>query len=33
MEKFYFEELKQDKKTGARTGIMHTPHGDIMTPT
>ncbi len=33
MEKFYFEELKQDKKTGARTGILHTPHGDIMTPT
>ena len=33
MEKFYFEELKQDKRTGARTGILHTPHGDIMTPT
>ncbi len=33
MEKFYFEELKQDSKTGARAGILHTPHGDILTPT
>ncbi|MBQ3116523.1 MAG: tRNA guanosine(34) transglycosylase Tgt [Clostridia bacterium] len=33
MEKFYFEQLKQDSKTGARTGILHTPHGDILTPT
>lgn len=33
MEKFYYEQLKQDKKTGARVGILHTPHGDIMTPT
>ena len=33
MEKFYFEQLKQDSKTGARVGILHTPHGDIMTPT
>lgn len=33
MEKFYYEELKQDKRTGARAGILHTPHGDIMTPT
>ena len=33
MEKFYFEQLKQDKRTGARVGILHTPHGDIMTPT
>ncbi len=33
MEKFYFETLKQDAKTGARAGILHTPHGDIETPT
>ena len=33
MEKFYFEQLKQDAKTGARAGILHTPHGDILTPT
>jgi queuine tRNA-ribosyltransferase len=33
MEKFYFEQLKQDSKTGARAGILHTPHGDILTPT
>lgn len=33
MEKFYYEELKQDKRTGARLGILHTPHGDIETPT
>ena len=33
MEKFYFEQLKQDSKTGARAGILHTPHGDINTPT
>ena len=33
MEKFYFETIKQDKKTGARAGILHTPHGDILTPT
>ncbi len=33
MEKFYYEQLKQDKKTGARVGVLHTPHGDIMTPT
>ena len=33
MEKFYFEQLKQDSRTGARVGILHTPHGDIMTPT
>lgn len=33
MENFYFETLKQDSKTGARAGILHTPHGDIMTPT
>ncbi len=33
MEKFYFEQIKQDSKTGARVGILHTPHGDIHTPT
>ncbi len=33
MEKFYFETIKQDSKTGARAGILHTPHGDILTPT
>ena len=33
MEKFYYEQIKQDKKTGARVGILHTPHGDVMTPT
>ena len=33
MEKFYFETIKQDTKTGARAGILHTPHGDILTPT
>ena len=33
MEKFYYETIKQDKYTGARAGILHTPHGDIETPT
>ena len=33
MQKFYYETLKQDSKTGARAGILHTPHGDILTPT
>ena len=33
MEKFYYETIKQDSKTGARAGILHTPHGDILTPT
>ncbi len=32
MEKFSFELIKQDAKTGARAGILHTPHGDIPTP-
>lgn len=32
MEKFSYEVIKQDKKTGARAGILHTPHGDIETP-
>lgn len=30
--KFYFEVVKQDNKTGARAGVLHTPHGDIKTP-
>lgn len=33
MQQFYYETIKQDKKTGARAGILHTPHGDILTPT
>ena len=33
MEKFYYEVIKQDEKTGARAGVLHTPHGDILTPT
>ncbi|MBQ7348666.1 MAG: tRNA guanosine(34) transglycosylase Tgt [Clostridia bacterium] len=33
MEKFYYEQIKQDSRTGARVGILHTPHGDIHTPT
>ncbi len=32
MEKFWYEVLKQDEKTGARAGVLHTPHGDIPTP-
>ena len=32
MEKFSFEVIKQDKYSGARAGILHTPHGDIETP-
>lgn len=30
--KFSFEVIKQDKKSGARAGILHTPRGDILTP-
>ncbi|MBR5387850.1 MAG: tRNA guanosine(34) transglycosylase Tgt [Clostridia bacterium] len=33
MEKFSYEVIKQDSRTGARAGILHTPHGDILTPT
>lgn len=33
MDKFYYQLIKQDSKTGARAGILHTPHGDIETPT
>jgi queuine tRNA-ribosyltransferase len=29
---FGFTRISQDKKTRARTGIIHTPHGDITTP-
>ncbi|MBO6262915.1 MAG: tRNA guanosine(34) transglycosylase Tgt [Clostridia bacterium] len=32
MPKFSFEVIKQDPETGARAGILHTPHGDIETP-
>ncbi|MBR1868070.1 MAG: tRNA guanosine(34) transglycosylase Tgt [Clostridia bacterium] len=32
MEKFYFKLIKQDPDTGARAGVLHTPHGDIETP-
>ncbi len=32
MENFSYEVVKQDKNTGARAGILHTPHGDILTP-
>ena len=27
-----YELLHKDKTTGARRGIVHTPHGDIQTP-
>jgi len=30
---FSFEITAKDKKTKARTGVIHTPHGDIETPT
>mgnify|MGYP000524785847 CR=1 FL=1 len=29
---FEFEILKECPKTGARAGVLHTPHGDIKTP-
>lgn len=32
MEKFSYEITHIDKNSGARTGILHTPHGDIQTP-
>ena len=32
MEKFSYEIIKQDKNTGARAGVLHTPHGDVLTP-
>lgn len=31
-EKFSFEVIKECSHTGARAGILHTPHGDIETP-
>ena len=31
-EKFSYEVLHIDKNSGARTGVLHTPHGDIYTP-
>ena len=32
MEKFSYEILHIDPNSGARTGVLHTPHGDIFTP-
>ena len=32
MKKFYLEILHIDKQTGARYGILHTPHGDVEVP-
>jgi len=32
MEKFSFEIQHIDKHTGARAGVYHTPHGDVLTP-
>jgi queuine tRNA-ribosyltransferase len=32
MKDFYLEILHIDKKTGARYGILHTPHGDVEVP-
>lgn len=32
MEEFSYEVLHVDKNSGARTGVLHTPHGDIYTP-
>ena len=32
MKNFYFETVATDKTTGARAGVLHTPHGDIKTP-
>ena len=32
MEKFSYEILHIDPNSGARTGVLHTPHGDIYTP-
>ncbi|MBP5242388.1 MAG: tRNA-guanine transglycosylase, partial [Clostridia bacterium] len=29
---FSFELIKTDPETGARAGVLHTPHGDIETP-
>ena len=32
MSNFSYEVIKQDKHSGARVGVLHTPHGDIPTP-
>ena len=32
MDKFSFELIKEEKHTGARLGVLHTPHGDVETP-
>ena len=32
MSNFSYEIIKECKHTGARAGILHTPHGDIETP-
>jgi len=32
MSKIWFELIHEDKKTKARYGILHTPHGDVETP-
>ena len=32
MKNFYLEILHVDKQTGARYGILHTPHGDVEVP-
>ena len=32
MKRFSYELIHTDKRTGARTGVFHTPHGDIETP-
>ncbi|PKM88629.1 MAG: tRNA guanosine(34) transglycosylase Tgt, partial [Firmicutes bacterium HGW-Firmicutes-10] len=32
MEKFRFEITHTCKQSGARTGILHTPHGSVLTP-
>ena len=31
-ENFSYELQHIDKYTGARAGVFHTPHGDILTP-
>ena len=32
MKKFSYEIIHEDKNSGTRTGVLHTPHGDIYTP-
>ena len=32
LSKFGFEVLRRDARTGARRGVLHTPHGDVATP-